>query len=123
MFDEGLFDGGEEGAGGQGEGTTVPLPRLGPGKGEALLGAGHADVEEALFFGDMGVLAGIEAVGEEALFAAGDEDEGEFEAFGGVQRHEGDFFGAGLVVVGGGVERQLVEESRQRDVRLRGMSN
>ena len=48
-------------------------------------------------------------MGEEAFFHAGEEDEGELEAFGGVQGHEGDA-GFGGVAVGVGNEGRVVEK-------------
>jgi hypothetical protein len=60
---------------------------------ESGAGSGEADEEEAPFFGDIG-LGGTE--GEEALFAAGQDDYVELQALGGVQGEEGDRFGSGV---------------------------
>ena len=62
------------------------------GEGEAVFGAGNTDVHEAAFFVEVAFFYAV-GVGEEAFFAAGEDNVGLFEAFGGVQGGEGDGVG------------------------------
>ena len=88
---------------------AVAAAVVGAGEDERVHGARHADVAEAaLFFKFFG--AGERArVREEALFKAGEKDQREFEALGGVERHERDA-GVGVELVGVGGESGVVEE-------------
>ncbi len=97
------------GHGGLGAVVAVAAAIAGAGHDEGVHGAGHADVAEAaLLFHLRGVLEGA-GVGEETFFHAGEEDERELEAFGGVEGHEGDA-GFGGVAVGVGDEGGVVEK-------------
>jgi len=81
-------------AGAAGEGAAESVDEV-----ELLLGAGAADVAEAtFFFHGCGVVEGA-LVGEDAFFHADEEDDGEFETFGGVKGDEGDGLG-GIVAHG-----------------------
>ncbi len=79
------------------------------GEDQCVHGASHADVAEtALFFELVGVVESAR-VREETLLKAGEENEREFEALGGVEGHEGDA-GFGVELIGVGGEGGVVEE-------------
>lgn len=81
----------------------------GAGEEQLLLGAGDADEAEAAFFLELFGVLGDAGVGEDVFLQADHGDDGEFEAFGGVEGHEGD--GAAVFVdhVGVGDEGDLGE--------------
>ena len=89
--------------------VAVAAAVAGAGHDQGVHGARHADVAEAaLFFEAVGIDQRARA-GEEAFFHAGEKDQRELEALGGVQGHQGDA-GFGGVGVGVGDERGVVEE-------------
>ena len=97
------------GHGGLGAVVAVAAAIARAGHDEGVHGAGHADVAEAaLLFHLRGVVQRAR-VREEAFFHAGEEDEWELEALGGVEGHEGDA-GFGGVGVGVGDEGGVVEK-------------
>jgi hypothetical protein len=89
--------------------VAVAAAVVGAGEDERVHGARHADVAEAaLFFKLVG--AGERArMREKSLFKAGEKDQREFEALGGVQRHERDA-SVGIELIGVGGECGVVEE-------------
>ena len=75
---------------GLGHVVAVAAAVAGAGDDERVHGAGHADVAEAaLLFHLVGIVQRAR-VREEAFFQAGEEDQRELQALGGVQRHERD---------------------------------
>ena len=64
--------------------------RLSIGENEAFTGTSHADIGEATFFFEIGFVVETAGAWEEAFFHADNEDDGEFEAFGGMHGHESD---------------------------------
>ena len=92
----------------------------GPGDVEPLLGAGDADVGEAALLLELGLVAQRALVGEDAVLEAGEEDDGELQALGGVQRHQGHHAGVVAVrcvgdLVGVGDEGDPLEEVAEPD--------
>ena len=74
---------------------TVRVAREGVGEEKTLAGASHGDVGEAAFFFELGFVVVGAGAWEETFFHADDENDGEFETFGGVHGHEGDGITAG----------------------------
>ena len=91
---------------------AVAAAVAGAGHDQGVHGAGHADVAEAAFLLEaVGVDQGARA-GEEAFFHAGEKDQRELEALGGVQGHQG-HARLGGVLVGVGDQGGVVEELGQ----------
>ncbi len=86
---------------------------MGARQNQRVHGARHADVAEAALFFQLFGIHESARVREEALFESGKKDERKLESLGGVQRHQRDA-GVGIVLVGVGGERGVVEELGQR---------
>src|SRR3954462_1627046 len=86
---------------------SVAAAVYGAPQDQLIHGAGHADVAEAAFFFDVLGDKHSARVREETFFEPAQEDEGEFESFGGMQAHERDL-GARVVVIGVGDESCVV---------------
>ncbi len=93
-----------------------------PGDVEPFAGAGDADVGEASLLLQLGRVAERAQVGEHAVLEPGEEDDGELQPLGGVQRHQRDHAVA-LVGdrVGVGDERDLLEERLEGAARQVGL--
>ena len=88
-------------------------PAAAGGEVEALLGPGHADVEQpALFLEVFRQLLGVE-VRQHVFFEPGDDDNGELEALGAVQGHQRDP-GFALETVGVADQRDVIEEGGEQ---------
>jgi hypothetical protein len=100
VLDEVCGDFGEEAGGLMGADAIPGMAEAGAGEEEALSGAGDTDVAEAafLFEGGRGYSA---VVGQEIFIEAGEEDDGELQAFSGMEGHEGN--GGVGVAVGTGI--------------------
>ena len=102
----------EETGGWHGVGRAPGRAHGGAGEVEALAGAGEGHVGQAPLLGELGLLCQGAGVGEGAVLHAGDEDDRELQAFGGVDGHEGDlalFLGLpGVFVLQVGAGRELV---------------
>jgi hypothetical protein len=107
---------GEELGGDGAFGLAADHAVAGVGEEEVFHGAGDADKAEAAFllhFIGVGGEADGAGVGDEAVFHADDGDEGEFEAFGGVEGHEGDGAAGVFEFVDVGDEGDLFEEAAE----------
>ena len=103
-------------------GLAHPPRRPAPGVREVqpALRPGDADVREPALLLELLLVVERAAVREEALLEAGDEDDRELEALGGVERDQRHRVGVALVRVLVGDERGLLEQPVERVVRRRG---
>ena len=83
---------------------------------EVLARAGERDVAEAALLLHLVRLADAAQAGENTLLAADDEHRRKLQALGRVHGHERDAVHGLVVVIEVGIERDLVEESRERGI-------
>jgi hypothetical protein len=130
-----LNRGQERGRASLGHGPAPPAPRR-TGQQQMRPGPGHADKQQSPFFGQIGACPAARSGGrlaassgacltassgirsgkperQQASLAASHEHHRELQAFGGMQRQQGDRIGAGVEGVRLRPERDLSEEGRQ----------
>ena len=111
FFDQRRWDFFQEARGDAGFGQVGAVSAAvdGAGQDQLVHGAGHADVAEAAFFFDVFRDEHGAGMRKKSFFEAAEEDQGKLQSLGGVQAHQRDL-GAGVVVVGVGDERGVVQE-------------
>ena len=99
VFHELRRDFGQETAGHIGRDAAVHGPRDGIGHVELPFGPGNANIGQTPFFFDLRRVHQGPAVREQSFVEAGQEDDREFQALGGMEGHEGDFRVAAFKII------------------------
>ena len=89
---------------------------MGVGEIAETLGTRNGHVEQTTLFLQLARVEARLLAGEEVVFQAGDEDGVEFQAFGGMNRHERHARCAVVLLVAVGLQRTLLQKLGQRDV-------